>query len=152
MELSRGWYTENGSPKCSQSSQHLSQILTASRHGHICQDIISIFWVLLMTTIQTVNGIKSGYSALGLYSTCLNPTTVGSGCSKCCVQRPGLKCQQFPNLRSFPDNRSHSVSLIMRQGGQLNYKIQRLCQNQILTEYKIKCPIQHMRVIGGICR
>lgn len=52
-------------------------------------------------------------------------------------------------LRSFPDNHSHSVSLSMRQGDQLNYKIQRLCQNQILIKYNIKCPIQHMRVIWG---
>lgn len=131
--------------ECIPNTQHLSQILTASRHGHICQDIMSIFWVLSMTTIQTVHGIKSGYSALELYSTCLNPMTVGQWM----LQIPGLKCQQFPNLRSFPDNRSHSVSLSMSQSGQLNYKIQRLCQNQILIKYNIKCPIQHMRVIGG---
>lgn len=50
-------------------------------------------------------------------------------------------------LRSFSDNRSHSVSLSMRQDDQLNYKIQRLYQNQILIKYNIRCPIQHMRVI-----
>lgn len=81
--------------ECIPNTQHLSQILTASRHGHICQDIMSIFWVLSMTTIQTVHGIKSGYSVLGLYSTCLNPMTVGQWmlqmlCPKTWLEMPAV--------------------------------------------------------------